>query len=148
MFLKLIGSWYRKMKWKIKIGLKSERAQKRIQRPMQGVCMQNMSSMQWFCICNHVRPVQNRPFCKLDALVDGTRSLDWSLRDNYEKKTCHTKLCTFRCLISIPQILNLRSRNKIRGKLLLTRKLRHFDQREPFLTMLFTTNLSPLLITK
>ena len=56
--------------------------------------------------------------------------LDWSskLRDNYERKKhpCHTKLCAFRCLISRPQILNLRSQNQIRGKLLLSRKLRHF----------------------
>ena len=56
--------------------------------------------------------------------------LDWSseLRDNYERKKhpCHTKLCAFRCLISGPQILNLRSQNQIRGKLLLSRKLHHF----------------------
>ena len=39
---------------------------------------------------------------------------------------CHMKLCAFRWLISRPQILNLRSRNQIRGKLLLSRKLRHF----------------------
>ena len=37
-----------------------------------------------------------------------------------------TKLCAFRCLISIPQILNQRSRNQIRGKLLRSRKLLHF----------------------
>jgi hypothetical protein len=53
--------------------------------------------------------------------------LDWSseLRDDYERKKylCYTKLCAFRCLISGPQILNLRSRNQIRGKLLLSRKL-------------------------
>ena len=58
-----------------------------------------------------------------------TFELDWSseLRDNYERKhPCHTKLCAFRCLISRPQILNLRSRNQVRGKLLLSRKLRHF----------------------
>ena len=41
-----------------------------------------------------------------------------------EKYPCHTKLCAFRCLISGPQILNLRSRNGIRGKLLLSQKLR------------------------
>ena len=35
-----------------------------------------------------------------------------------EKHPCHTKLCAFRCLISKPQILNLRSQNQIRGKLL------------------------------
>ena len=56
--------------------------------------------------------------------------LDWSLelRDNYERKKrpCHTKLCAFRWLISRPQNLILRSRNKIYGKLLLSRKLRHF----------------------
>ena len=56
--------------------------------------------------------------------------LYWSsaFRDNYErqKHPCHTKLCAFRWLISGPQILNLRSRNQIRGKLLLSRKLLHF----------------------
>ena len=56
--------------------------------------------------------------------------LDWSseLRDNYERKKhpCHTKLCVFRCLISGPQILNLRSRNQVRGNILLSRKLPHF----------------------
>ena len=50
------------------------------------------------------------------------------LRDNYERKKhpCHTKLCAFRCLISRPHVLNLRSRNQIRGNLLLSPKLRHF----------------------
>ena len=53
--------------------------------------------------------------------------LDWSseLRDNNERKKhpCHTKLC-FQMLD--PQVLNLRSRNQISGKLLLSRKLHHF----------------------
>ena len=51
-----------------------------------------------------------------------------NLRDNNERKKClcHTKLCVFRWLISRPQVLNLRSRNQIRGKLLLSRKLWHF----------------------
>ena len=35
-------------------------------------------------------------------------------------------LCAFRCLISRHQILNLRSLNQIRGKILLSWKLRHF----------------------
>ena len=50
------------------------------------------------------------------------------LRDNNARKKhpCHTKLCAFRCLISRPQILNLRSQNQIRRKLLLSRKLRYF----------------------
>ena len=50
------------------------------------------------------------------------------LRDNNERKKhpCHTKLCAFRWLISRPQVLNLRSRNQIRGKLLLSQKLWHF----------------------
>ena len=50
------------------------------------------------------------------------------LRDNNErrKQPSHTKLCAFRWLISRPQFLNLRSRNQIRGKLLLSRKLLHF----------------------
>ena len=41
-------------------------------------------------------------------------------------KNKHTKLCAVRWLISRPQVLNLRSRNQIRGKLLLSRKLCHF----------------------
>ena len=47
------------------------------------------------------------------------------LRDNNEriKHPCHTKLCAFWCLISRPHILNLRSRNQIRGKLHISRKL-------------------------
>ena len=53
--------------------------------------------------------------------------LNWSskLRDSNDKKKhpYHTKLCAFRCLISRPQNLNLRSRNQIRRKL---RKLRYF----------------------
>ena len=50
------------------------------------------------------------------------------LRDNNERRKhpCHTKLCAFRWLISRPQVLNLRSRNQIRGKLLLSPKLWHF----------------------
>ena len=50
------------------------------------------------------------------------------LRDINERKRhhCHTKLHAFWSLISRPQILNLRSRNQIRGKLLLSRKLRHY----------------------
>ena len=44
-----------------------------------------------------------------------------------ENHPCHTELCAFRRLISIPQILNLRSRNQIRGKLFLSRsRLRYF----------------------
>ena len=50
------------------------------------------------------------------------------LRDNNERKNSLVtlKLCALRCLISRPHILNLRSRNQIRGKLLLSRKLHHF----------------------
>ena len=76
-----------------------------------------------------------------------SRSL--KLRDNNERKKhpCHTKLCTFRCLISRPQILNLKSRNHIHGKLLVFLKTTSL-QREPFLTLFYTINLSPLLVTK
>ena len=50
------------------------------------------------------------------------------LRDNNERRKhpCHMKLCAFKWLILRPQVLNLRSRNQILGKLLLSRKLRHF----------------------
>ena len=49
------------------------------------------------------------------------------LQDNNETKNnpCHTS-CVFRWLISRPQVLNLRSRNQFRGKLLLSQKLWHF----------------------
>ena len=43
-----------------------------------------------------------------------------------EKHPCHTKLCAFRRLISRPQILNLRSRKQIRGKLLFTCLLENY----------------------
>ena len=69
------------------------------------------------------------------------------LRDNNERRKyhCHTKLCAFRWLISRPQVLNLRSRNQIRGKLLLSQKLWHFRRSR---MMFYTINLSPLLVTK
>ena len=55
--------------------------------------------------------------------------LNWSskLTGHYERKKhpCHTKLCAFSCLISRPQILNLRSQNQILGKLFLSWKLQH-----------------------
>ena len=71
------------------------------------------------------------------------------LRDNNERRKhpFHTKLYAFRWLISRPQVLNLRSRNQIRGKLLPFSKTMAL-QRELFLTMLYTINLSPLLVTK
>ena len=43
-----------------------------------------------------------------------------------EKHPYHTKLCVFRCLISEPQNLILRSQNQICGKLPLSWKLCHF----------------------
>ena len=77
--------------------------------------------------------------------------IDWSseLRDNYERKKHprHTKLWAFRCLISRPQILNLRSRNQILWNIRSFSKTTSL-QREPFLTMFYTINLSPVLITK
>ena len=67
------------------------------------------------------------------------------LRDNNERKItpCHTKLCAFRCLISRPQILNLRSNSRKITSFSKTKSL----QRKPFLTMFYTVNLSPLLVT-
>ena len=60
------------------------------------------------------------------------------LRDNNKRKKhpCQTKLCAFRCLILRPKILNLRSRNQILGKLLLSSKTTWL-QRELFLTMFY-----------
>ena len=56
----------------------------------------------------------------------GCRSWEITMKEKEKKRPCHTQLCAFRCLISRPQILNLRSRNQIRGKLLLSRKLCYF----------------------
>ena len=39
-----------------------------------------------------------------------------------KKHPCDPKMCAFRCLVSRPQILSLRPRNQIRGKLLLSKK--------------------------
>ena len=55
--------------------------------------------------------------------------LNWSLKFRDNKHLCRTKLCAFRCLISVPQNLILRSRNQIQifsWKLLLSQKLRYF----------------------
>ena len=56
--------------------------------------------------------------------------LNWSskLRDITERKKhpCNKKSCVLRCLISRPQILNLRSQNQICWKLLLSQKLCYF----------------------
>ena len=72
-----------------------------------------------------------------------------NLRDNNERKkhSCHTKLCAFRWLISRPQVLNLRSWNQIRGKLLRSRKLRHF-RGSLFSQCFIPSSSSPLLVTK
>ena len=111
-------------------------------------------------VSQHMHKITNR--CKFEL----NRSS--KLRDNNERKNTlrHTNLCAFWCLISRPQVLNLRSRNQIRGKLLISRKLRHFRgscsnswkitdfskttslQRELFLTMFYTINLSPILVLK
>ena len=45
-----------------------------------------------------------------------------------QKHPCHIKLYAFRLFISRTQVLNLRSRNEIRGKLLLSRKLWQFRE--------------------
>ena len=83
-----------------------------------------------------------------------TFELSWSseLREINERKKhpCHTKLWTFRCLISGPQNLIQRSWSQIQ---ILTWKITSFSktmllQREPFLTMFCTINISPLLVTK
>ena len=53
-------------------------------------------------------------------------SSKWQDMNETKKHPFHPKLCAFRCLISWPQVLNLRSQDQISGKLLLSRKLLHF----------------------
>ena len=74
----------------------------------------------------------------------------WSLAVKHNvllEHPCHTKLYVFRCLISKPQILNLRSRNQIRGNFILSRKL-HYFRGNLFSRCFYTIHLSPLLVTK
>ena len=73
--------------------------------------------------------------------------LNWSskLQDNNEEEeknlVTRSWMCAFRCLISRPQNLILRSRNQISGKLLLSRKLRYF--RGSRFSLCFTPSASP-----
>ena len=57
------------------------------------------------------------------------------------------KLCAFRCLISRPQNSKLEVSKSNSWKATPFSKTTSL-QREPFLTMFYTTNLSPLLVTK
>ena len=75
---------------------------------------------------------------------------NWSstLRDNNERKNTNvTRSCVLSCLISEPQNLNRRSRNQIPEKTTSFSKTTLL-QRERFLTMFYTINSSPLLVTK
>ena len=82
-----------------------------------GNCQRSVFSLG---VSQHMHKITNLWKFELD------RSSEW--QDNYERKKrpCHTRLCAFRWLISRPQVLNLRSRNQIRGKLLLSPKLGYF----------------------
>ena len=71
-----------------------------------GNCQRPVFSL---CVSQPMHTITN--LCKFEP--------DWSS----EKKNCHTKMCAFRCLIWRPQILNLRSRNQISEKILLSWKL-------------------------
>ena len=77
-----------------------------------------------------------------------TNLWNWSskLRDiNRKKHPGHAKLCAFRFFISRPQILILRSRNQIRIKITSFSNMTLL-QMEPFLTMFYTINNSPMLV--
>ena len=77
--------------------------------------------------------------------------LNWSsnLRDNYERKKhpCHTKLCAFRWLIFETSSSKSEVFKSNSWKITSFSKTT-FLQREPFLTMFYTINLSPLIVTK
>ena len=62
------------------------------------------------CVSQHMHKITN---CENLSLI-GRRSCEILMKE--KKHPCHTKLCAFRCLISRPQILNLRSRIKV-GKI-------------------------------
>ena len=56
-------------------------------------------------------------------------------------------VCVFRWLIARPQVLNMRYRNQNSWKMTSFSKTMAL-QREPFLTMFYTNNLSPSLVTQ
>ena len=65
----------------------------------------------------------------------------WDINE-IKKHPCHTKLCALRWLISRAQIQNVLSWNQFCVKILFFSKTTLL-QREPFLTMFYTINLSP-----
>ena len=77
--------------------------------------------------------------CYFMHMLRYTKWEDWSMTI--------TKGVQCKRAVTAPQNLNLRSQNQICGKLLLPPKTTLL-QREPFLTMFYTTKHSPLLVTK
>ena len=84
-----------------------------------GSCQRPVSPLS---VSQHVHYSQNNKSVKIWTL--GRRSYEIIM----EEKTplSHEVVCFTKCLISGPQNLILKSRNQIRGKLLLFRKLRYF----------------------
>ena len=83
-----------------------------------GYCQRPLFSLG---VSQHIQKITN--LCKFE--------LNWSseLRDNYERKKhpCHTKLCAFICMPDFETSSSkLEVSKQIRGKLLLSQKLRHF----------------------
>ena len=104
-----------------------------------GNCQRQVFSNTW-CISTY-RPYMHKitNLCSI-----GHQSCEITMN---EKHPGHTKLCAIRCLILRPQTLTWGLEIKFVEKLLLSRKTTLL-QREPFLTMFYIINLSPLLVTK
>ena len=93
-------------------------------RPFPGCILKTLDTI---CNCQRLAftVVVSQHMHKITNLWKFELNQSSQLQDNNERKNspCHTKLCAYRWLISRPQVLNLRSRNQFRGKILLSRKL-------------------------
>ena len=72
------------------------------------------------------------------------------LQDNNERKKhpCHTKLCAFICMPDFETSSSKLEVSKSNSWKITSLSKTKTLQREPFLTMFYTINLSPLLVTK
>ena len=104
-----------------------------------GYCQRPLFSLG---VSQHIQKITN--LCKFE--------LNWSseLRDNYERKKhpCHTKLCAFICMPDFETSSSKLEVSKSNSWKITSLSKTKTLQREPFLTMFYTINLSPLLVTK
>ena len=113
--------------------------------PTAGLWCLYLSRFRFYFFRNCQRPVWSlavsQHMLKITNLWNFVLNRSLKLRENNERKKhpCHTRLCAFRCLIS--------RQLKFMGNYFLKTTLIHM-RGEPFLTMFYNINLSPLRVTK